>query len=792
MSNMVGRLQFRHDPTVYDDFSFIKERLDFLARNEELTENKVLAGEPYIFHYLDENGDGVKTVLAIADVWGIESNRHTKYAVIDMDELTNFLLKERGEIHSAITKNAENITALGIETATTAETDGRTIIYLERPSDPEIYPFPPDPIEIDITDFLQNTLNEANAYTDSEISALTVSVDEKLAALESADDALTDIIEAEASARTAADSALTEALSAETAAREAAESEIYDAISAETAARESAIADEESARKEADNALLEAISALTAEMGASDADQAEKIENLETRMSVAESGITVLGDTKVDKEAGKGLSTNDYTNEEKAKLAEIEEGAQANIIETVKVNGVELEPDVRKAVNVSVPFQRISDEERMLTLTSAGTLYSDFNVEYDSDAKKIYFYGKNESKLGEINAADFLVDGMLNEVEVITSAGTQYLKFTFNTAAGEKILSVPLTDLVTIYSVSGGSENYLLIDEFKIGIKTGENGLATERSVSEAASALTYQIHELDDKYSAVTHNIEDIVGDGFTGTTLTYKIVELREYVEQAIEAMDENSGKINVPVGGFPVGTPVTTVLLDIYSKLNSATIDSDIYSGSTVFIPNGTSVTEAVRRIVNAMAAGGSGYISNDIRDKDGNVIVRSGATTTDAVEALLDYVEEANSALTETINDLDERLREIEEEGSLVRNLVGDEDIEVTGPDESGITHVSLLGISNPEVTELDMERTVIIRFQGVSRPDITESSYWGTGYTFTTPETENPTDRWKIDMNLDGDTEDPVDIIVNGGEKVTVDLTNQGENAIITAKLYQQA
>ena len=450
MSNMVGRLQFRHDPTVYDDFSFIKERLDFLARNEELTENKVLAGEPYIFHYLDENGDGVKTVLAIADVWGIESNRHTKYALIDMDELTNFLLKERGEIHSAITKNAENITTLGIETATAETISGRTIIYLERPSDPEIYPFPPDPIEIDITEFLQNTLNEATAYTDSEISALTVSVDEKLAALESADDALTDIIESEASARTAADIALTEALSAETAAREAAESEIYDAISAETAAREaaeseiydaisaetvareSAIADEESARKEADNALLEAISALTAEMGASDADQAEKIENLETRMSVAESGITVLGDTKVDKEAGKGLSTNDYTNEEKAKLAGIEDGAQANIIETVKVNGVELEPDVRKAVNVSVPFQRISDEERMLTLTSAGTLYSDFNVEYDSDAKKIYFYGKNESKLGEINAADFLVDGMLNEVEVITSAGTKYLKFTFN------------------------------------------------------------------------------------------------------------------------------------------------------------------------------------------------------------------------------------------------------------------------------------------------------------------------------------------------------------------------
>ena len=654
---------------------------------------------------------------------------------------------------------------------------------------------------------MQDTLNGAKAYTDSEISALTESVDEKLAALESADDALTDIIEAEASAREAADTTLTEALSAETAAREAAdttltealsaetvarkaaESEIYDAISAETVARESAIADEESARKESDNALLEAISALTAEMGASDAEQAEKIGNLEARMGAAESGITTLGDTKVDKEAGKGLSTNDYTNEEKAKLAGIEDGAHVNIIETVKVNGVELEPDVRKAVNVSVPFQRISDEEKILTLTSAGTLYSDFNVEYDSDAKKIFFYGKNESKLGEINAADFLVDGMLNEVEVITSAGTKYLKFTFNTDAGEKVLSVPLTDLVTIYSVSGGSENYLLIDEFKIGIKTGENGLATERSVSEAASALTHQIHELDDKYSAVTHNIEDIVGDGFTGTTLTYKIVELREYVEQAIEAMDENSGKINVPVGPFPAGTPVTSVLLDIYSKLNGATIDSDIYSGSTVFIQSGTSVTDAVRKIVNAMAAGGSGYISNDIRDKDGNVIVRSGATTTDAVEALLDYVEEANSALTETINDLDERLREIEEEGSLVRNLVGDEDIEVTGPDESGITHVSLLGVSNPDPIVLEMERTVHVVFNGVAGINPITAKTWDNEFTFTTPATPNEGDKWFIDKNRDGQQSEGE--LAVGGIEVTVDLTGLDAEPYILVTLMQQ-
>lgn len=40
-------------------------------------------------------------------------------------------------------------------------------------------------------------------------------------------------------------------------------------------------------------------------------------------------GTAISG--KVDKEAGKGLSTNDYTNEEKAKLNGIEAGAEVNV-----------------------------------------------------------------------------------------------------------------------------------------------------------------------------------------------------------------------------------------------------------------------------------------------------------------------------------------------------------------------------------------------------------------------------------------------------------------------------
>ena len=64
-------------------------------------------------------------------------------------------------------------------------------------------------------------------------------------------------------------------------------------------------------------------------------------------------------DTKVDKVDGYGLSKNDFTDVLKAKVDAIAEGAQVNVIETVKVNGEALAVS-DKAVDVTVPT-KLSD-----------------------------------------------------------------------------------------------------------------------------------------------------------------------------------------------------------------------------------------------------------------------------------------------------------------------------------------------------------------------------------------------------------------------------------------------
>lgn len=64
--------------------------------------------------------------------------------------------------------------------------------------------------------------------------------------------------------------------------------------------------------------------------------------------------IKALLSGKVDTEDGKSLSTNDYTDDEKSKLAGIEEGAEVNVIDTVKVNSV-AQTITDKAVDITVP-----------------------------------------------------------------------------------------------------------------------------------------------------------------------------------------------------------------------------------------------------------------------------------------------------------------------------------------------------------------------------------------------------------------------------------------------------
>lgn len=96
---------------------------------------------------------------------------------------------------------------------------------------------------------------------------------------------------------------------------------------------------------------------------------------------IAQAKVTGLPDAlagKVDKVEGKGLSANDYTNEEKEKLGGVEAGANKNLIEIIKLAGAALNIS-EKAVDIPLAGETAgvvtsSTEENKVAVAEDGSM----------------------------------------------------------------------------------------------------------------------------------------------------------------------------------------------------------------------------------------------------------------------------------------------------------------------------------------------------------------------------------------------------------------------------------
>lgn len=127
-----------------------------------------------------------------------------------------------------------------------------------------------------------------------------------------------------------------------------------------------------------------------------------------------------VAEGKVDKEEGKGLSENDFTNGYKNKLDGIEGGAQVNVIEVVKRNGVAL-PVTDKAVDVAVPTATSSLTNDSGYITNE---VNDLVNYYDKDETDTLIATEAETR----DAADLDLQGQIDAIssasDVVDVVGT--------------------------------------------------------------------------------------------------------------------------------------------------------------------------------------------------------------------------------------------------------------------------------------------------------------------------------------------------------------------------------
>lgn len=109
----------------------------------------------------------------------------------------------------------------------------------------------------------------------------------------------------------------------------------------------------------------------------------------------------------VKQEAGKGLSTNDLTDELLELLGTLESGAQVNVVETVKVNNVALEVK-DKAVNILVPTGALAS----LNKVSESELDAALAALINGKADQATTYTKTETDSAIKSAVDTAVAGV--------------------------------------------------------------------------------------------------------------------------------------------------------------------------------------------------------------------------------------------------------------------------------------------------------------------------------------------------------------------------------------------
>lgn len=120
-----------------------------------------------------------------------------------------------------------------------------------------------------------------------------------------------------------------------------------------------------------------------ATLNGKDTDAGSVAKTVKDTVDAAQATLQGNIDKKVDKVEGKGLSTNDYTTEEKTKLEGITSGAQVNVIETVKVNGVALTP-ADKAVDVTVPTGALASKDKVAETDLVDALATKINGKLDA------------------------------------------------------------------------------------------------------------------------------------------------------------------------------------------------------------------------------------------------------------------------------------------------------------------------------------------------------------------------------------------------------------------------
>lgn len=382
------------------------------------------------------------------------------------------------------------------------------------------------------------------------------------------------------------------------------------------------------------------VTALQGEVGTLKTDVSDlktKTTNLETSLS-----------NKVEKVEGKSLVDDD----EIVKLGTVAEGAQVNVIETVKVDGVALDI-TDKAVDVILPVTGVAEGDAILSLDGKNIKSTLSFVREDVEGVDSLVVKGKDGVIGSVPVADFVADGMLESVTPVE--GTTEFRFTFKKVDGStEDFNVDFGKFVDTYNADGATIELGSNNTFKVkdnvfdafgAASTVQGNLDTYISTNNAA------LKEVSDKAT----NNETAIGTINTNLANYALKTDLNDYV---------TSEALGTTLGSYVTSESLGTTLGDYYTssqvdtKLNDYTNTSDLTSLLAGKVDNATLGNYFTKDEVNTEFA--KYFTKEEVNNEFAKYFTKDEVTT-----KLADYV------LTTTFTDEQTRVN-----GELVKKLEAD--------------------------------------------------------------------------------------------------------------------
>lgn len=293
------------------------------------------------------------------------------------------------------------------------------------------------------------------------------------------------------------------------------------------------INDEQIARQTADNNLQSQITNLNNKIDAETTNRTTEDSRLETKIDdntrrIIENQVSSSRKTVVVTGPTVNGTNIDVNIDNKTIVADESGILSVSSDALVQYNGTNAIQVSEVSGGVKTISLQINPNDTILTNDASGllaTLSLKWNhADATGQKDEIQLIGKDGVVISRIDVADFIKDGILDNVVLNTSdVNNPYLSFTFNSAAGKEVINVPVKDLVEIYLAGNGltlNENTFSVKidtDSEVFLSVSENGVklsGVQQAINAAKATIDTQINNEVATLSTAINNLTNHVND--------------------------------------------------------------------------------------------------------------------------------------------------------------------------------------------------------------------------------------------------------------------------------------